>query len=163
LMLEFLFGMGAAVLVRHHSLKPWQGLAIAAIGLTLIYFLWTYKLNWPRGIKIGLPAFLTVFGFLVSEPLWQKYNPLRQFARLGDASYSIYLVHFFVVTALAVLFKRNAALHDAFGPVGYTLTAIVLGIGAGILAHLFIEKPLLKLVRGFVLRGRTSGLVPAAA
>jgi peptidoglycan/LPS O-acetylase OafA/YrhL len=144
-------------------MKPWLGLLLAAAGLTLIYFLWTFNLGWPRGIKIGLPAFLTVFGFLVSEPLWQRYNPLRQFARLGDASYSIYIVHFFFVTALATLFKTQPALHDALGPIGYTLLAIALGIGGGILAHLFVEKPLLRLVRGRLPKGRTSRLVPAVA
>jgi len=163
LMLEFVLGMGAALLLREHGFKPWQGLVMAAAGLVLIYLLWDFKLGWPRGLKIGLPAFLTVFGILVSEPLWQRYNPMRQLARLGDASYSIYLVHFFFVTALGVLFQRNTALRDAFGGYGFTAFTVVVGIGAGILAHIFIERPLLKLVRSWLPKGRTSRLAPAAA
>ncbi|HVW94054.1 MAG TPA: acyltransferase [Devosia sp.] len=149
-MLEFLFGMGAAVLWREHRFQPWQGLAMAVLGMVLIYFLWEFKLEWPRGIKAGLPAFLVVFGALVSEPIWRRSAALQQVARLGDASYSIYIVHYFFVTAIATLFARNQAIHDAVGPVGFTVLMVVVGIGAGILAHIYVERPLLRLVRSWL-------------
>lgn len=163
LMLEFLLGMGASVLLREHGFRPWQGLAMALTGLVLIYLVWDMKLAWPRGLKIGLPAFLTVFGFLVSEPLWARVRAMRWFARLGDASYAIYLVHFFFVTAIATLFQQNEVVRNAIGPYGYTAISVVVGIGAGILAHIFVERPLLTLVRSWVPKGRTSRLVPAVA
>ncbi|HVX81586.1 MAG TPA: acyltransferase [Devosiaceae bacterium] len=164
LMLEFLFGMGAAVLAGNPGLKPWQGLVLAGAGLVLIYLIWDFDLAWPRGIKVGLPAFLVVFGTLTSEPIWQRVNPMRQFARLGDASYAIYIVHFFFVTALATLFQKSPLVHDTLGPLGYTGLAVGLGIGAGLLAHILVEKPLLRLVRGWVPRpsARPAG-VPATA
>ncbi|MEO8883391.1 MAG: acyltransferase, partial [Devosia sp.] len=163
LMLEFLFGMGAAVLVRDHALRPWQGLVMAAAGFVLIYFLWDAKLDWPRGIKIGLPAFLTVFGFLISEPLWQRYSPMRQFARLGDASYSIYIVHFFFVTAIATAFTQSVWLRDFAGPYGFVVLGVSGGLALGILAHVFIERPLLKVVRAHLPKGRSSRSRPDAA
>jgi exopolysaccharide production protein ExoZ len=149
-MLEFLFGMGAAVLAQNHRLPPWQGLAMAVAGLVMIYFIWDFKLDWPRGIKTGLSAFLVVFGALVSEPIWKRSGVLQQVARLGDASYSIYIVHFFFVVALGALFAKNKLIHDTLGPVGYVVLAVALGIGAGILVHIFIEKPLLGLVRSWL-------------
>ena len=152
LMVEFLFGMAAAVLVREHAFRPWQGLVVAAAGLVLISFLWDSKLDWPRGIKIGLPAFLTVMGFLISEPIWQRYNPMQQFARLGDASYSIYIVHFFFISAIATLFQKSQWTRDTFGPYGFTALMVVVGLGSGVLAHLYIEKPLLRIVRGWLPR-----------
>jgi len=163
LMIEFLFGMGAAVLVRDHALRPWMGLVMAAAGFVLIYFLWDYQVGWPRGLKIGLPAFLTVFGFLVGEPLWQRYNPMRQFARLGNASYSIYIVHFFFVTAAATAFAKSTWLRDFAGPYGFIVVGVLGGLALGILAHIFIERPLLKLVRSWLSRGRASCAIPATA
>ena len=156
LMLEFVYGMIAAwLLTRQRPLRPWHGLAIGLAGLVLIYFLFDYPtgaVHWPRGIKVGLPAFLTVFGFLVSEPIWRRYNPLRQFARLGDASYSIYIIHFFFVSAIATWFEKSAAVRDGFGPYGFTTFSVVVGIGSGILAHIYVEKPLLLLVRSWLPR-----------
>jgi exopolysaccharide production protein ExoZ len=163
LMLEFLFGMGAAVLVKEHAFRPWQGLVIAALGMVLIYMLWDFKLDYPRGIKAGLPAFLVVMGFLISEPVWQRVGWMRAIARLGDASYSIYIVHFFFVTAIATLFMKSQWVHDAAGPWGYVVISVAAGLGSGILAHVFIEKPLLRLVRSCLPKGPTSRLVPAVA
>ncbi|MDR3476074.1 MAG: acyltransferase [Devosia sp.] len=163
LLLEFLFGMGAAVLAREHGFRPWQGPLIAALGLVLIYFLWDFQMGWPRGLKAGLPAFLVVFGTLVSEPLWQRSRALQGISRLGDASYSIYLVHFFFVTAIATFCTKNPQFTQFIGAYTFTIGTVVIGIGAGLLAHLFIEKPLLKLVRSWLDRGPAPKLAPAAA
>jgi len=150
-MLEFLLGMAAAVLARHQRLPVWLGLPLAVVGMVLIYlFMWDPAATLPRGLKVGVPAFLVVFGALVSEPIWQRSGPLQQVARLGDASYSIYIVHFFLVVALGTLFAKNRAVHDTLGPIGYVVLAVGLGVGVGVLAHVFAEKPLLRLVRSWL-------------
>jgi exopolysaccharide production protein ExoZ len=163
LMLEFLFGMGAAVLVREHALRPWHGLIIAAAGLGLIYALWDFQIDWPRGMRAGLPAMLTVVGFLISEPIWRRNRLLRGFARLGDASYSIYIIHFFFVTAIATLFTKSTWLAAAVGPYGYVAVSVAAGLGSGIFVHLLVEKPLLRLVRSWLPGRERPGLVAAAA
>ena len=87
----------------------------------------------------------------------------EQFARLGDASYAIYIVHFFFVTAIGTLFQKSDVLRNAVGPYGYVAFSVAVGIGAGILAHIFIEKPLLRLVRSWLPDTRAHRLVPAAS
>jgi peptidoglycan/LPS O-acetylase OafA/YrhL len=154
LMLEFLFGMIVAELVRRFPVRPWLGMVLALGGLVLIYFMWEGPFGTARGLNAGLPALLVVFGILASEPIWQRHAGLRWFARLGDASYSIYIVHFFFVTAIAVLFSRSEAVRDGFGPYGYTVVSVAVGIGAGIAVHIFVEKPLLQLVRSWLPRRR---------
>ena len=163
LLLEFIFGMGAAVLAREHGFKPWQGPLIAAAGLVLIYLLWDFQLAWPRGLKAGLPAFLIVFGTLVSEPLWQKSRTLQGLSRLGDASYSIYLVHFFFVTAIGVFCAKNPEFTQWIGGYAFTIGTVVIGLGSGLVAHVLIEKPLLRLVRAWLARPPEVRLVPTTA
>ncbi|HTJ56488.1 MAG TPA: acyltransferase [Devosiaceae bacterium] len=147
MMIEFLYGMAAAAVVRRIGLRPWQGLVLALVGLVLIALL--FPGGMPRGVQVGLPAFLVVVGFLASEPLWQRNKPMQQFARLGDASYSIYLVHFFFVTALATAFQKSPAL-QSLGPLAFVTLAVALGLGAGVLAHIFVERPLLRAVRALL-------------
>ena len=154
LMFEFLYGMAAAAVVARLPLGPWQGLVLAAVGLALIPCTWYTPYYSLRGIAVGLPAFLVVIGVLASEPLWQRNRAMLWFARLGDASYSIYIVHFFFVTALATLVRNSPFVRDALGPYGFIALSMVLGLGSGILAHIYIERPLLALVRGWLPRHR---------
>ena len=161
MMLEFLFGLAAAALVKEQTLDPYVGVAMALVGLVLIYLIWNSDFTYPRGLKIGLPAFLVVTGVLVSEPLWQRHKSLQRIARLGDASYGIYIVHFFLVQASARIFQTNDAIRNLMGPYVFTGLTIAVGLGVGILAHVYLEKPMLSLVR----RGLTPrpAAAPAAA
>lgn len=142
LMVEFVFGIGLALLMRQNSLAPWTGPLIAAVGLTLIYFLWDAPINYPRGLRIGMPAFLVVAGVLVSEPIWPRHKSLLAAAKLGDASYSIYIVHFFMMQLVWTLFDRFTWL-KLMGSFGFIAVMMAAGIGAGLLAHHFLERPML--------------------
>lgn len=155
MMLEFLFGMAAAALVKDRLMPPLAGVGLAVIGLVLIYYLWNMDIAYPRGLKIGMPAFLVVVGILVSEPIWQKSGLLQQFARLGDASYAIYIVHYLLVQAIATFFEDQLWARGLVGPYGFTILVVVVGIGAGLAAHVLIEKPLLRVIR--------TGMAPTAA
>jgi len=163
MMLEFLFGMAVAGLLKDVKVNPWAGIGLALVGFVLMYVLWYMdKLGYPRGLRVGMPAFLIVTGFLLSEPIWARYGLLRRFSVLGDASYSIYIVHYFLIQAIARYFEDNPGLKPPVGPYVYTGLLIAAGLGAGLLAHVYIEKPLLKLVRGWLpQRERQPALAPA--
>lgn len=97
-----------------------------------------------RVIRWGIPAALVVGGALVLE----KARPVRRIAPLallGDASYSLYLVHGMVLSAVGQVFLRV----PLAPPVSYLACGIV-GVGAaivaGLLVHLWIEKPLFTLM-----------------
>jgi peptidoglycan/LPS O-acetylase OafA/YrhL len=65
---------------------------------------------------------------------------------LGDASYSIYLVHFFALSLLAKIFWACGAARIIPPMIAYLLLAS-LAVAAGTLCHLIIERPLLALTR----------------
>uniref|UniRef100_UPI0035AF6B3E acyltransferase family protein n=1 Tax=Rhodoblastus sp. TaxID=1962975 RepID=UPI0035AF6B3E len=65
---------------------------------------------------------------------------------LGDASYSIYLVHSMAISAIAMI---NAKLgHGHVPPVVLFGGALSVSVAAGVVVHLMIEKPILRLTRG---------------
>jgi peptidoglycan/LPS O-acetylase OafA/YrhL len=71
---------------------------------------------------------------------------------LGDASYAIYLVH---VPALAMLAKAFVSTGLRRLPAQLSFVIIVASVtAAGVALHLWIEKPLLRLLSGDQLVGR---------
>jgi exopolysaccharide production protein ExoZ len=70
-------------------------------------------------------------------PLW--------LIRLGDASYSIYLVHFMVISAMA----RFVFAHLKNLPVpvaGWLILLVFVGVLSGIAVHYALERPLLRMM-----------------
>lgn len=62
---------------------------------------------------------------------------------VGDAYYSIHLVHFPVLSAMAKLAKLFWYHHSV--PYGFSFLAIVVGsLAAGCLAHVYVELPMLR-------------------
>jgi len=89
-----------------------------------------------RVAEWGVPAAMIVYGTLSLEPLLNSQAfavPLF----IGDASYSIYLFHLLTVYRLP------------------WLAGLVGGLLIGVLAHLLIEKPMVRAVRDFK-RGRAA-------
>lgn len=103
-----------------------------------------------RALLWGGPALLIVTGALGLEaaglaPRW----PFVRF--LGDASYSVYLVH-----ALAIsVALRLAQLAGLSGPVAFA-AAVTCGVAAGCLCYLLVERPLLRVFQPSTARGPTA-------
>jgi exopolysaccharide production protein ExoZ len=108
-----------------------------------------------RAFATGVPAAGLVISAIVLERSgWRVRSPLV--LRLGDASYSIYLTHFFVAEAAT----RAAAALRLEGPfaiagVGAGVVAGVAVLGHGVFA--FVERPLTRAARSVVLGRRGAG------
>jgi exopolysaccharide production protein ExoZ len=159
LFVEFGFGMGLAYAwpwLRRRSLT----LGAAMIGLCLCLFLVgvLYGLGQPSGllavvlngdkytfrvVTCGIPSALLVAGALICEP-WAKGRWSEPFVRLGDSSYSLYLVHPFVLVATGEIW-RLSSLSPLAGIMA--IAELALCIAAGWVVHLYIEKPILRDVR----------------
>jgi len=143
IILEFVFGMVVGLLFMRGrirlSLVPATMLGVLALALLLIPPESTLV---PRPVRFGLPALAVVVAALA--PGWPKVPALH---RLGDASYSLYLTHFFVLSALVQLWRR---LHLFAMPGGALLlfpVGLVACIAVGVLSWRYVETPLTALAK----------------
>ena len=156
IVLEFLLGVGIARVWRMapRRLGPIAvGLALAGFGLGLVFGYGRIDgveaLNDPatgmaRVLIWGLPGALLVFGVVRMERTDVAPRPLaRAAAFMGDASYSIYLTHALVIRAVGRLFESGMVAQPGDGVVVLTILASLV---AGVAAHLWVERPLLRLM-----------------
>lgn len=79
---------------------------------------------------------------------------------LGNASYSIYLVHSAAISAVAGLNMKFG--HGHVPPVALFIGVFAIAVTAGVFVHLFLEQPILRLLRGKP-RARVRQAVPVVA
>ena len=105
IVVEFVFGvaLGKATL-RGFRLPPAIAGGFVLGGFALLFFLPMVSEN-TRVLTWGIPAFAIVAGATSLEPFLAPKLP-RWILTLGDASYSIYLSHGFVLPVLGLLFGR---------------------------------------------------------
>jgi peptidoglycan/LPS O-acetylase OafA/YrhL len=145
LLLEFIFGMALARAYLAGRLLPsrlaaWTCLIIGAVVLAAMLPLVP---DWPRVIIFGLPSLAIVTGALSLE----LHGGVRHHAfthLLGDASYSIYLTHFMVLSAVGQAWRR-LGLGDV--PGGFWLFGIVgtgVSVVIGLLTYRWVEQPIVR-------------------
>ncbi|MBY0610758.1 MAG: acyltransferase [Beijerinckiaceae bacterium] len=155
LMVEFIFGMAIGwLVVNRHVPAAWQSLAIGLAGLMLLVAIaqvWPVIRTSPsRVLMWGVPCALMVAGgvFMERRGLTRRIDWL---VLLGNASYAIYLTHYFVVGAVG---KGWSALHLSAYVSDAALVASCAGFSIlfGVAFHIFCEKPLLRLLKSRVAR-----------
>jgi exopolysaccharide production protein ExoZ len=158
--LLFAFGM-LACLAFHSARVPRSAALIAtvagAIAFAFVWFADLHKVLTVRdalNVLYGLAAALMVLGLAVLE----RDRGLRvpgTLRFLGEASYSIYLVHFPALSAAIKVTLTLSKLLRAPDPIVFIATASA-ALGAGVLFHLAIERPLmLQLTKPGKIRERT--------
>ena len=111
--------------------------------------------DWPRVVVFGVPATAVVLTALGFERV-RGFDRLHPLKLLGDASYSLYLVHeiFLEVAAPATSGLPTAA------------RAVLLFVGsivAGLLVHRFVERPLTRLTTARRERPSVAEAVPVSS
>ncbi|HXV00653.1 MAG TPA: acyltransferase [Caulobacteraceae bacterium] len=158
MILEFLAGLAIARL----TIKPSVVAAITIIGGGVLTAVWGYNWMldhghedvgngvwifvsgsvWRRVLIFGPPAVAIVYGTLRLEP-WARSRLGGALAYLGDASYCLYLVHVLVIYGLALAWPRLGLSSWTF-----VVAALAFPISASVVTHEWIEKPLLRALRG---------------
>jgi peptidoglycan/LPS O-acetylase OafA/YrhL len=146
--IEFIYGCGIGYLTLNNKIITKRTIAywILFMAIGLLFLSWANELNgyafYPRMdfLNFGIPYSIIIYALISLENSYSG-RAKRTLIYLGNASYSIYLVHFIPITILNGLHKRymdNGLL--AF------IIATVTTIALGCVCYSFIEKPLLKII-----------------
>jgi peptidoglycan/LPS O-acetylase OafA/YrhL len=145
IVLEFVFGVVLAQwTLRGFRIPPAIAAALVLGGFVAILVL----PMGPENLKVlswGVPAFAVVAGAVSLEPLVGPALP-RWLLALGDASYSIYLSHGFVLPALMLLIGRFVA-PGLWSEATTIILCLVVSSIAGWVVYLLVENPMLQFLR----------------
>lgn len=162
--LEFLLGVVIAYMfLARVRLPVWAGVLMIVLGL--VAWQWIYEIirldlrpdmqyappPEYRGILYGVPAALIVAGVLLANGIsrFVVSGPVgRLFILIGDASFSLYLCHMFVVRIVSLIFTTER-LGAFYSPVYFTV-ALIGCIIASILSYRWLERPIHRWGRQFV-------------
>lgn len=148
--LEFGLGVVAHGVLQTGILKrvaapAWAAVAVAAIAaIPLLQMRYGTPEGFARVVLWGGAAFALIVA-LVALDKWNWTNRSRIMAALGAASYSIYLIHPYVIGMAGKLLGLRADLHTW---AGFAATCAVLGAVclSGYACHVWIEKPMLMVL-----------------
>lgn len=157
LTLDFIAGGLAALMVpRLQEAGAWLGRSLVLAGvLGFVFMLWvvpqaldTIFLNrWLRVLVCAIPCSLLILGAVLSDKPGQRMPWLKHpLLKIGDLSYSFYLVHLLVLSVAGKLWL-------AWGPATVSAAALVYGLsllcclGLAYFSQRFVERPTLNLGR----------------
>lgn len=157
IILNFVAGMGLGALrERGVAWSRPQGLACIAGSLllfTLLPALGIERLGDYDKIALGVAATLFVAP-LVFSPDIRDEGPLERGAVLvGDASYTLYLCHPFVLTAVFLVMARLPAVLLGQGWI-YVAVSTLLAVIAAVVGYFLFERPVTALLRDSLFRPR---------
>jgi peptidoglycan/LPS O-acetylase OafA/YrhL len=147
----FVVGMGAYLLFRR--LRPDFGLPIFLAGfLSTIAMVWAFTGD-RIGQMVDQPLLLLLLAFpfaaivLGSALMEKKYRwkPADFLLLIGAASYSIYLVHSAVISAIAIINHHFAI--GVLNPYFLFAATATISTAVGVASHLIVERPVISLLR----------------
>ncbi len=150
IMLEFFSGMLLGEFYARtrmlQSIGPRYGLGVAGIGLILLVVGADMFPEFPRVVSRGIPAFLLVTGALACDSaggVRRHWLPLLA----GNASYSLYLMHPFVLSAMSQLWRKLELSTSIPALWLFSSVSIALCLVVAALSFQLIEAPLIAFFR----------------
>jgi exopolysaccharide production protein ExoZ len=140
LMLEFVMGMWIAVAYRFGTRIPQTLSALLILAaFAMICYLPSWSADVARAIRWGGGFSLIVIAVAFAKAPARSliWKPL---VLIGEASYAIYLTHWFVMMSPPHAFV--SAFEPTAHPILYSIAIVTAAILVGIIAHLAVEKPI---------------------
>ena len=135
---EFILGVCIAhVMLNYRTASPVFGALLIAVGAGLMFGI-DWDPSTERFFSWGLGAAVLVAGAVWLEPWTIRARLASRLSFFGDASYSIYLSHTFVVPA-GVLALKKLGVQDPLVIVPAVSLAVIV---AGCLSYLWLERPM---------------------
>lgn len=144
MVLEFFFGMMIAKVCLRGTYCPRKASVwLLACGFALL-LLPPLEWNLPKAVISGLPACLMVWS-AASLGSMESFVP-RFVLYLGDASYSIYLIHPFIAPLAPTLLRRMHMVNPEISVV----LGVAFGLVLGCILYQFIELPMTRWLKGYL-------------
>jgi peptidoglycan/LPS O-acetylase OafA/YrhL len=159
LILEFVFGMGIALLCRSGICLPALIRAILVLGAFATISATIYVDFAPRIIEWGLPCAVLVAGATLGPDIDSRNLIVSAAGILGDASYSLYLTHSFAFTLPRQLLGSQFA--GSIEPHLYAAALITVSCVVAICVYFVVERPLTRMMRIFVRSRATLSVSPS--
>ncbi len=146
IVLEFAAGVAIAEtfqrgwLRRQRTVAPLVLAAGGLLGLALV----PADEGFHRVIVWGGAGAATLIGAVKAEHWLDAYIP-EVLVGVGEASYSLYLIHGFVIPVLGSLIARAG--WQGLGPAGLTLVCVAVSLIAGLLMYAWVEAPVTRMLR----------------
>jgi exopolysaccharide production protein ExoZ len=153
--IEFCLGMLLAQLfLAGWRLPLWARLVLIALGAAYAMLGAAHGETSPiRGIAWGVPA-AAIVGAAALANASPRGLAARALETLGDASYSLYLVHTALFVAIYVVLARFADPH-ALSSIAYAFGVVTASIGSALALHAWVERPMTRFLNGALdARGR---------
>ncbi len=142
IVLEFAGGAALGyVFVSGHRSMTWVSISLVVLGVAGLGLSTLGDASLPRAFRYGVPSLLLVGGTV----FFDRSGGVRQFSLgrlLGDASYSIYLVHFIAQAAVTMLWKRYAGFATIGSDAMFLMLEISIGAVSGVIVYKLVEKPM---------------------
>jgi peptidoglycan/LPS O-acetylase OafA/YrhL len=158
---EFILGMAAGLIFLKSKTLVKMATPLVAAGLLAGGLAAAYSQHIPFAIlhtALLPPAFAAIVYGLALQPSWLRFLRWSPLVLLGDASYSLYLLH---STIMGMYFLGNSG-QPRHMTVGGIALGIALIIGSAVLVFKLIEEPARRKLRGKTLlrkRGAQAELV----
>lgn len=151
IILNFAAGMGLAALHRRGAAWSRRG-GLAALAGSLLVFVTLPALDLDGlGAYAQLPfaaaATLLVAALVLPPDVATPGPASRAAVMVGDASYTLYLCHPFVLTAVFLVWTWVPALQVG-GGWAYVAASVVLSVVGAVIGYVLLERPLTALVKG---------------
>jgi len=145
IVLEFAFGMLIALGLRAGFRLPraWAGSIVLAGILALVGS--DHWSDVPRVIALGIPSACIVGALAVADHAAKAGPVWRALSFLGDASYSLYLVHPLAITLPRRLFPHFV--NPATSPWLYAGLLLATALAAAVIVHLLFERPVTRVLQ----------------
>lgn len=159
LVLEFALGMGIGAAVGRVRRVRIPNSWVLGVDALMVALILAGPQAWPwldRFIAFGLPAAVLVASAIHLEETGRVVGG-KWLRRLGDASYSTYLTHFFITQAV-IKAAITLGLAAPLAVIPLTGLIFVLVAAGGLATHAAVERPLIKLSkrRLFAIRGQSA-------
>jgi len=148
------FAMGIALFHIARKFTPAKGLTIALVvcATLLLGYVNFARSSGERALDYGVPCFLFAFAILGLEASFTRFEQSYAGAapvKMGDASYSLYLVHPFALSLVSIILAKLGLAGHAFI---FSSVLVVSALISGFICYAWVELPLQKRARQLFLR-----------